>query len=321
MKAALLSFLFLGAGGAIGAQAAAPATAVADAKYNLAVEAPWTAHVRKSDPGELQLNVSEGKGSSLGMSVKIAELEGLTAADVQGSGKPVTFTLRREAGTITFTGRFANGSGQGTLRYQGDPAYWARIAAMGIQNDLLDRQVNLLALPLLDVRSDYIAALRREGAMAPLSDYVGMRAVNVQPELVREVRPLIADGLKAHDLMAFAALGVTPDYAREMKGVYASLGASELSSMKALNVKPSDIGRVKAIGLEVSPRDAAGLKALGVTPDYVAEMREAGARIRTAGDAQSFRALGISPAAVKRAVAHGKPNPSASDVMEMSVRY
>jgi hypothetical protein len=63
------------------------------------------------------------------------------------------------------------------------------------------------------------------------------------------------------------------------------------------------------------------MKALGVTPGYVAEMRAAGARIRTAGDAQSFRALGISTNAVRRAVAAGRPNPSATDVMEMSVRF
>jgi hypothetical protein len=280
-------------GGALGAQAAAPPAAAAATTDNLSVEAPWTAHVRKSDPGELQLDVSKDKGSSLGMSLKLAELEGLTAADLQGSGKPVTFTLRREAGTIAFTGRFANGSGQGTLRYEGDPAYWARINAMGVRNDLLDRSVNLLALPLLDVRSDYIAALRREGAIAPLSDYVGMRAVGVAPDMVREVRPLIAGGLKAHDLMAFAALGVTSDYARQMRTVFESVDASELTSMKAL----------------------------GVTADYVATMRAAGARIRTAGDAQSFRALGISPAAVRRAIEHGKANPSASDVMEMSMRF
>jgi hypothetical protein len=192
---------------------------------------------------------------------------------------------------------------------------------MGVDNDLTTRRVNLLALPLLDVRSDYIAALRREGAIAPLSDYIGMRAVGVRPEMVHEVRPLIAGGMKPHDLMAFAALGVTPDYVRAMRGVYAQLDANELTSMKALGVQPADIGRFKAIGLDVSPHDAAGLKALNVTPDYVATMRAAGARIQTAGDAQGFRALGISPAAVKRAVEHGKRNPSASDVMELNVRY
>lgn len=171
------------------------------------------------------------------------------------------------------------------------------------------------------MRTDYIAALRREGAIAPLSDYVGMRAVDVMPEMVHEVRPLIAGGLKPHDLMSFAALGVTPDYVREMKTVYASLNVSDLTSMKALDVKPADIGRFKTIGLEVSPHDAAGMKALGVTPDYVATMRAAGARIRSPGDALSFRALGISPAAVKRTVERGRPNPSASDVMEANIRY
>ena len=323
MKAALLGILFLGVGGAmgaIGAQPEATATAQASAEYNLSVEAPWTAHVRQSEPGELQLNVSERKGSMLGTGVALADLEGLNATDLN-SGRPVTFRLRREAGTITFTGRFRDSKGEGTLRFDGDPAYWSKIAAMGVQNDLLSRRVNLLALPLLDVRTDYIAALRREGALAPLSDYVGMRAVNVTPEMAHEVRPLIDGGVKAHDLMSFAALGVTPDYAREMRTAYSSVTASDLSSMKALGVKPADVARFKAIGLEVSPRDAAGLKALGVTPDYVETLRAAGARIRTAGDAQSFRALGISPAAVKRAVERGHPNPSASDVMEAGMRY
>lgn len=267
---------------------------VADAKaeYNLALETPWTASVRKSDPGMLQLNVSERKGSMLGTSVKIADLEGLTAADLD-SGRPVTFRLRREAGVVTFSGRFRNGEGEGTLRYDGDAVYWSRIAAMGIANDWSKERYQLLALPLLDVRTDYIAALRREGAMGALRDYVGMKAVGVAPELVREVKPLVAGPLKPHDLMSFAALGVTPNYAREMRSVFSGLKASDLS----------------------------GMKALGVTPAYVAEMRSAGARIRTASDAQSFRALGISAAAVRRTVARGKANPGVADVMSANVRY
>ncbi|HEV2567617.1 hypothetical protein [Sphingomonas sp.] len=294
------------------------ATAVAP-ENNVAVEAPWTAKLSKSDAGMLQLNVMERRGSMLGTGVKLAELEGLSAADLD-SNRPVTFVLRREAGTMTFSGRFRGGEGSGTLRYDGSAAYWSRIAAMGVPNDWSERRYQLLALPLLDVRTDYIAALRREGAMGSLSDYVGMKAVDVQPEMVREVKPLIAGALQPHDLMSFAALGVTADYAREMRGAFAGLKASDLSSMKALGVKGADVARFKAAGLDVTPQGAAGMKALGVTPDYVADMRAAGAAIRTAGDAQSFRALGISPAAVRRTVERGRPNPSASDVMEMSMR-
>jgi hypothetical protein len=297
----------------------APVAATARADYNIAVEAPWTAKLSTSDAGKLQVNVMERRGSMLGTGVMLADLKGLSRADLD-SNKPVTFVLRREAGTVTFTGRFRDGEGEGTLRYDGNPDYWSRIAAMGIANDWSERRTQLLALPLLDVRTDYIAALRREGAMGGLSDYVGMKAVDVRPEMVREVRPLIAGELKPHDLMSFAALGVTADYAREMRGAFSNLKGSDLSSMKALGVKGADIAELKALGLEVTPQGAAGMKALGVTPGYVAELRAAGARVRTASDAQSFRALGISPAAVRRAVANGRPNPSASDVMEMAVR-
>lgn len=285
------------------------------------VDAPWTASISKSDPTKLHINIIRDRHGMLGTSVPIADLAGLSADELKGTGRPVTFVLRRESGSVTFTGRFANGTGQGTLHYAADPAFFARLAAMGVRNDLTAERANALALPLLDLRTDYVAALRREGAMADLSDYVGMRAVNVRPEMVHELKPLIAGPLRVHDMMALAALGVTPDYAREMRGAYASLSASDLSSMKALGVKPADIARFKAIGLELSPHDAAGLKALNVTPDYVTELRAAGARIRSASEAQSFRALGISPAAVKRAVAHGRANPSASDVMEANVRF
>lgn len=273
-------------------EASATASVAARAAYNLSVDASWTARISERDPAKLQLNVVERKGSTLGTAILLADLEGLNRADLN-AGKLVTFALRREAGPVTFTGRFRDGRGEGTLRYVGDAGYWARIAAMGVRNDWSERRYQLLALPLLDVRADYIAALRREGAIGELSDYVGMKAVNVLPELVHEVRPLIAGELKAHDLMSFAALGVTPHYARAMKGAFPRLAASELSS----------------------------LKALGVTADYIATMRDAGARIRSASDAQSFRALGISPAAVKRTVDRGRTNPTVSDVMEVSVRY
>jgi hypothetical protein len=319
MKPALPILILAAFGASAGGQANTRATAEAQASY--AIDAPWTANISKSDPSKLHINIIENRHGMLGTSVPIAELTGLSPEELQGTGRPVSFVLRRESGTVTFTGRFANGTGQGTLHYASDPEYFARLAAMGVRNDITDRRANVLALPMLDVRTDYIGALRREGAFADLSDYVGMRAVNVRPDMVHELKPLIAGELRAHDMMALAALGVTPDYAREMRTAYRTLTASDLSSMKALGVKPADIARFKEIGLDVSPEDAAGLKALGVTPDYVAEMRAAGARIRTPGDAQSFRALGISPAAVKRAVAHGRPNPSASDVMEANVRF
>lgn len=319
MKPAL-PILFLAAFGA-SADAQTDTRAPAEASTRYAIDAPWTASISKSDPSKLHINIIEDRHGTLGTSVPIAELAGLTAEELRGAGRPVTFVLRRESGTIAFSGRFANGTGQGTLHYASNPAYFSRLAAMGVRNDMSDKRTNMLALPMLDVRTDYIAALRKEGAFTDLGDYVGMRAVGVRPEMVHELKPLIAGPLRAHDMMSLAALGVTPDYAREMRSAYRSLTASDLSSLKALGVKPADIARFKAIGLDVTPEDAAGLKALGVTPEYVAEMRAAGARIRTPGDAQSFRALGISPAAVKRTVAHGRPNPSASEVMEANVRF
>lgn len=287
MKAALVAIMVFGAAAG---QDIAPGP-IAGAATTMSLEAPWIAHISRSDPTRLQLNVRDGAHSSFGTSIALADLEGLSAADI-ADGKPVTFHLRREAGTIAFSGAFRNGEGSGTLRFDSAPAYWSRLSAMGVENDLTARRVNLIGLVLLDVRSDYIAALRREGAIAPLSDYVGMRALNVRPDVVHELKPLVAGPLKVQDVMALTALGVTPDYVRGMGGVFPSL----------------------------APHDLSGLKALDVTADYVRSLREAGARVTTPGEAQSFRALGISPAAVRRTIAGGVSNPGAADVMRMSMR-
>ncbi|MFD1611206.1 hypothetical protein ACFSCW_05255 [Sphingomonas tabacisoli] len=294
MKLALAMAMLAGLGAATAEpQATATVTATARAEAAFAVDAPWTATVGKKDPTELHINVMEREHGTLGVSVPLADLAGLTGAELYGTGKPVTFVLRRESGTVTFTGRFANGTGQGTLHYAADPAYFARVQALGVRNDLLRERANVLALPLLDVRSDYIAAMHGEGAFADLSDYLGMRALNARPEVVHELRVLLGAPLRASDVLSVTALGVTPDYVREMSRALPGVSARDLTSLKALDV----------------------------SADYVGTMRAAGARIRSASDAQSFRALGISPEAVKRAIAHGKPNPSASDVMEISMRY
>lgn len=292
MKAALLALGCLTIGAPTGAEIPPETTAAAATQSNLSVEGGWTAQAHKSDSPELQLNVSAHKGSTFGTPIKVADLEGLSPAALKGSNRPVTFALRRESGTIIFTGRFDAGSGRGTLRFQLDPAYLAKIAAMRVENDWNRQRFDLLSLPMVDLRTSEIAALRREGATGTLSDFLGMRVLNVRPEMVREVRALVPGKLAAHDLMSLAALGVTPDYARDMRRAYPRLSATELGS----------------------------LKALAVTADYVMSMRAAGARIDTAADAQGFRALGISPEAVEHAIALGRRNPTPADVMEARFR-
>lgn len=324
MKKALLAATILGLCAAASAQEArtAPASAAASDRYE---DASWTASVRKSDPSKLDLNISDhardARGhheSVYGQSIPLDDFTGLNRADLE-SGQPVTFELRREAGTIVFTGRFAEGVGQGRFRLVPNPAYEARVRQLGIAGDPGSRD-SQLGLVLLDVTTAYIGALKDAGFTAPLHEYVSMRAVGVTPALAREIKPIVTGGVTGQQLVSLAAVGVTPDYARALRGIFPELRAEQLVSLKALKASPAQLARFRTLGLAFSANDATSMTALGVTPDYVEAIRAAGGRIEDGEDAVRFRSLGISPDAVRKAVARGIASPTASDVMRVAFR-
>src|SRR5688572_29454757 len=181
------------------------------------VRGGWTATRHKGDAGRLQFQLHHGHNNNNGQTMGLAAFTGLTAAQVAATAStPVTFFLRREAGTVTFDGTFRNGSGGGELSFAPNPAYLATLRDLGVpverakrHGDSADEQ--LLSLALLDVSTAFIRSMQAAGYRESLDDYLAMRIFDVTPELVEEFRDL-GMRLSADDLVAGRIHGVSPAY-------------------------------------------------------------------------------------------------------------
>ncbi len=200
--------------------------------------------------GEVRLRLNHKRSSSdVALDGSRRELADARTALARSAAGPVAFTIVHEAGTLRCTGRLAGAfEGAGTCRFSGDPGFSAALAARGLAPE---------------ERSEQLAMLMVDATIA-LAD-----------ELARE-------GVGADDaggLVAAAALGVTPDYVRELKAaplVLTNLG--DAVACRALDVDGAYVRGLAAVGYGgLTADDAVKMMAMGVTPRYARAMNAAAA--------------------------------------------
>jgi beta-lactamase regulating signal transducer with metallopeptidase domain len=173
---------------------------------------------------------------------------------------------------------------------------------------------DLIALRANDVTPEYIRQMRALFPKTGIDNLVGMRAVGVTPEFVAQMREAGLAVAKAHEATGLAAVGVTPQFIKQMREAgLAVIHVHEATGLAAVGVTPEFIRGMREAGLPVkSSHEATGLSAVGVTPEYIAKMRAAGLAVANAHDATGLASMGVTPefirsmrdAGVKIASAH-----------------
>jgi hypothetical protein len=289
------------------------------------VRGGWTATRHKGDAGRLQLQLQHDD-SNHGQSIDLAALSGLTAAQIAATAPtPVTFALRREAGTITFDGTFRNGSGGGEFAFAANPAYLATLRDLDVpvgggKHHGGSADERLLSLALLDVSTAFIRSMQALGYRESLDDYLAMRIFNVTPELVGEFRDL-GMSLTADQLVAGRIHGVSPAYVREMR----ELGRREakfddLIASRIHGATPEFIGEMKERGYgDLDLDDYIAFRIHGVTPGFVEELAGLGYRDLAADDLVAFRIHGVTPAFVEELAGLGYRDLAADDLVAFRI--
>lgn len=115
-------------------------------------------------PGTVQLSMrytSERGGFNMtSRQVPMAQLEGLTAAQMASAGTPVRFRIRREAGAFDAEGWFREGRGSGHWTFSADPRFAAELARQGFGEASPQER---LSLALHDVGLELVRELARQG--------------------------------------------------------------------------------------------------------------------------------------------------------------
>ncbi|HEX8172887.1 MAG TPA: M56 family metallopeptidase [Thermoanaerobaculia bacterium] len=107
--------------------------------------------------------------------------------------------------------------------------------------------------------------------------------------------------LTIDELIQLRAVGVTPEYITEMRGLFPNVPLGDVVSARALGVTSEYVRNMRAAGLQVDDLDdARDLAAVGVQSEWLREMREAGVKITSTRDAKQMRAVGVNPRFVKQ---------------------
>ena len=288
------------------------------------LEGGWTASRAKSQPGWIHLQLNRDHDNT-GQSMKLAELTGLTAAQIDAAGStPVAFSLRREAGTVTFEGSFRNGHGGGEFTFAPNAAYLASLRELGVpvkvgKHEGESEEEQLLSLAVLDVSTAFIRSMQAVGYRESLDDYIEMRIFKVDPELVSEYQAL-GMKLSADDLVAGQIHGVSPDYVREMRELDRKVTFDDLVASRIHGATPEFIGQMRDLGYGgLDLDDYVTFRIHGVTPKFVGELAELGYRDVKADDLVAFKIHGVTPEFIRDLQARGEHDLSPDDLISMKI--
>src|SRR5713226_9762945 len=153
-----------------------------------AIETRGSWHIT-TDRGVLHLDLSS-VGSHWGHSTTLNAFTGLTEAQMQSATEvPVQFDLVREAGTIHFSGNFANVDGVGRFKFTPNSGYAATLSNLGVSiGDTSDE--TLFSLAMHDVSTSFIREMQSLGLRGDAGQYITFRIHGVTAQFVREMKDL-----------------------------------------------------------------------------------------------------------------------------------
>jgi len=304
---------------------ATTALLLATAAAHAELSGGWTATRQKGEPGKLHVNLTRDH-NNMGQTMRLADFAGLTAAQVAAANAtPVSFTLPREAGTVSFEGTFRNGSGGGGFDFKPNAAYLATLRDLGLRvdggrhgGDSPDER--LLSLAVLDVSTDFIRSMKAVGYDESLDDYIAMRIFRVDPDLVADFRAL---GMRpsADKLVASQIHGANPEFIGRMRDLgYGDLKLDDYVAFRIHGVTPAFVQELADLGYrDLDGDDLVAFRIHGVSPDFVRELAELGYRDVSGDDLVAFRIHGVTPKFIRDLQEEGYDDLSADDLVSMTI--
>jgi hypothetical protein len=286
----------------------------------------WTANSwdtkPEMNPDRLQLNLSRGHDHQFGNSMNVADLRGLTNAQIHSAATtPVQFQLAREAGTISFEGTFKSGDGAGQWTFAPNRDYISTLRSLNVDFELDEGtdEEKLMTLAMLDVSTAYIRSMQAIGYRETLEKFVSMRIFKVTPELVAELRQLGFDHLSADDLVSTRVHKVTPDYIRQMRAAGWNLSLDDLMSSRIHKATPEFAAEMKKLGYDLDFEDLINFRIHKVTPEFINDLRELGYKNVSADDLVEMRIFKVTPEYIRELKAAGYSGIPVKKLVEMKM--
>ncbi|HUJ14919.1 MAG TPA: hypothetical protein VL284_14125 [Thermoanaerobaculia bacterium] len=233
--------------------------------------------------------------------------------------KTVSFSMKRDPGSIDFTGTFENGEGVGRFAFTPNPAFAATLQSMGVSSDEPLDDEKLFHLAMMDVSTEFIREMQALGLRENLETYGRFRIHGVTPEFVREINAL---GYKpdAEGLVRFRIHGVTPDFIRDMRELGYDVSADDLVRFRIHGATPQFVRDLRDLGYKNLPaEDLVRFRIHGVTAQFVRELRDLGYSNLPAEDLVRFCIHGVTAEYIRELAGAGYHNIPADKLVEMRI--
>jgi hypothetical protein len=296
-----------------------------------ALEGAWTASLEESDRNRANINITTGHHNNMGLTMTVASFWNLTPSQLDAATMtPVTFELRREAGTISFEGTFKHGKGAGQFTFAPDRSYIDKIRSLGLSFDLerhhrrKDRTEDddLFTLALHDVSTAYIKSMQAIGYNTTLEKYLTMRIFDVTPAYVKEMESLGFGKLTDDQLVATKIHRVTPQYVREMRAAGWSLTLDEFEASRIHGATPEFAAEMKQLGYgNLTFDDLLAFRIHHVTAELITTLRKLGYDNVSGDDLVAMRIHGVTPEFIQEVRAAGYDHVPVEKLVEMRIHH
>jgi hypothetical protein len=255
----------------------------------------WTASIEKQGSGinltfgqtsDIERSGERGSQHQFGQTYEFAEL-GLTREQVMKGG-PVTFTLAREAGTISCEGSFQDGKGSGTFRFTRNPGFVAAMKSKGFDFEK-----------------------ESTGKHRGLSEdkVFAAAALNVTTALADDLVSAGFGKLGVDDLFKAAIFKIDSAFMREMKATgFPNLDMEDLVKARIFKIDAEFVRQATQMGFDKEPFESlVKMRIFKVTPEFLAEVRNEGLKDLSVEDSVKLRIFNIDAEFIRKAKAEGVP--------------
>ena len=269
-------------------------------------EGSWFATIKK-DTLSMQFKSEDDRSSFNNSTFMLSEFSSLPK---NGQGE---FTLKREAGTMHFTGKFEGDQGMGHYRFAPDKTYQTFLEQQGVTgvgtNDLLpfflidvDKNLvevlkkngyshldkgNLMAVGALKIDEPFIRSWKEAGYKnALLQDLITLKALRIEPTYLAEIRKAGLSNVSINQLIQLKSQNIDAAYIRQMNQARAkrrtedtaeTVSPDELVMTKALQVDPQYVQSLQALGYnDLTSQQLFMFKSLNIQPDYIKSFQAIG---------------------------------------------
>jgi hypothetical protein len=145
------------------------------------------------------------------------------------------FTLRREAGSMQFHGKFNGNMGMGTYKFSPDKAFMDDLRSAGIR---LNEQQDALVFFMVDLKRTYVTMLKNQGFSSITKDeLIPLAALKVDEPFIKLFKVNGFDDMELKDLIPLKALGVDAAYINDIrKAGYKNLSVDQLITLKSQGI-------------------------------------------------------------------------------------